>query len=117
VGVTGAGSAGLAGAAAATWGSKKNGGSKLLCDPASTLQLAKQVVAAVTIPVTAKLRLGWDDDHVVAPTLAPALADVGIAAGKKVALLFRRGKIVRKVQEAEMVPALIEEAEAFRKNL
>jgi (E)-4-hydroxy-3-methylbut-2-enyl-diphosphate synthase len=44
-------------------------------------------------------------------------ADVGIAAGKKSALLFRRGKIVRKVQEAEMVPALIEEAEAFRKNL
>jgi len=44
-------------------------------------------------------------------------ADVGLAAGKKSALLFRRGKIVRKVQEAEMVAALIEEAEAFRKNL
>jgi (E)-4-hydroxy-3-methylbut-2-enyl-diphosphate synthase len=43
-------------------------------------------------------------------------ADVGIAAGKGIALLFRKGKIIRKVREDEMVGALIEEAEAFRKN-
>ena len=44
-------------------------------------------------------------------------ADVGIAAGKGVALLFRKGKILRKVKEAEMVSALLEEAEALRKQL
>jgi len=43
-------------------------------------------------------------------------ADVGLAAGKGVALLFRKGKILRKVKEGEMVVALIEEAEAFRKK-
>lgn len=59
---------------------KKNGGSKLLCDPASTVKLAERVVKAVTIPVTAKIRLGWDDTCLVGTTLGPALADVGIAA-------------------------------------
>ncbi len=59
---------------------KKNGGSKLLCDPASTVLLAKRVVEAVDVPVTAKIRLGWDDRSIVGPSLAPALADVGIAA-------------------------------------
>ncbi len=59
---------------------KKNGGSKLLCDPPSTIQLAKRIVDAVRLPVTAKIRLGWDDASIVGPTLAPALADVGIAA-------------------------------------
>jgi (E)-4-hydroxy-3-methylbut-2-enyl-diphosphate synthase len=43
-------------------------------------------------------------------------ADVGIAAGKGMALLFRKGQIIRKVKEAEMVRVLIEEAEAIRKN-
>jgi (E)-4-hydroxy-3-methylbut-2-enyl-diphosphate synthase len=43
-------------------------------------------------------------------------ADVGIAAGKGVALLFRKGKVLRKVKEGEMVAALIKEAEAIRNN-
>ncbi|GAB4194655.1 MAG: tRNA dihydrouridine synthase DusB [Phycisphaeraceae bacterium] len=59
---------------------KKNGGSMLLCDPANTIRLAKQVVDAVSIPVTAKIRLGWDDARIITDTLPPALADVGIAA-------------------------------------
>ncbi|MFK7960018.1 MAG: tRNA dihydrouridine synthase [Phycisphaerales bacterium] len=62
---------------------KKNGGSLLLCDPASTVDLAGRVVRAVEgtgVPVTAKLRLGWDDDQFVAPQLARELVDVGIAA-------------------------------------
>ena len=43
-------------------------------------------------------------------------ADVGIAAGKGMALLFRKGKVLRKVKETEMVGALLEEAEALRKQ-
>jgi (E)-4-hydroxy-3-methylbut-2-enyl-diphosphate synthase len=38
-------------------------------------------------------------------------ADIGIAAGKAKGHLFIRGKIVRVVPEAEMVQALVEEAE------
>jgi nifR3 family TIM-barrel protein len=72
---------------------KKNGGSKLLCDPGSTVRLARRVVEAVKVPVTAKIRLGWDDSCLVGPSLAPALADVGIAAitvhGRTTEQMFR----------------------------
>jgi tRNA-dihydrouridine synthase B len=75
---------------------KKNGGSKLLCSPVSTIELARQVVRSVAdrgIPVTAKLRLGWDENNIVAPSLAPALCDAGIAAitihGRTTEQMFR----------------------------
>ncbi|NIM03713.1 flavodoxin-dependent (E)-4-hydroxy-3-methylbut-2-enyl-diphosphate synthase [bacterium] len=38
-------------------------------------------------------------------------ADVGIAGGKGVGLLFRRGKIIKKVKEKEMINVLVEEIE------
>jgi nifR3 family TIM-barrel protein len=38
------------------------------------------MVNAVKIPVTAKMRLGWDDNNITAPDLARALEDVGVAA-------------------------------------
>jgi tRNA-dihydrouridine synthase B len=65
---------------------KKNGGSLLLRDCGNTTLLAKRIVDAVArhtngrVPVTAKMRLGWDPEHKVAPILARQLADVGIAA-------------------------------------
>jgi (E)-4-hydroxy-3-methylbut-2-enyl-diphosphate synthase len=37
-------------------------------------------------------------------------ADVGIAGGKGQGLLFRKGKVVRKVPESELADALVEEA-------
>ena len=43
-------------------------------------------------------------------------ADVGIAAGKGTALLFRKGKVIREVKAEEMVTALISEAELILKN-
>jgi (E)-4-hydroxy-3-methylbut-2-enyl-diphosphate synthase len=36
-------------------------------------------------------------------------ADVGIAGGKGEGLVFRKGEIVRKVPEAELADALLEE--------
>jgi len=62
---------------------KKNGGSLLLCDPDSTVRLASRIVDSLKntrVPVTAKLRLGWDRSCIVAPQLARRLEDVGIAA-------------------------------------
>ena len=65
---------------------KKNGGSLLLRDCPATTLLAERIVKAVErasggrVPVTAKMRLGWDHEHMVAPDLARRLADVGIAA-------------------------------------
>ncbi len=40
-------------------------------------------------------------------------ADLGIAAGKGKGVIFKRGEIVRHVQESEMVDALLEEIEAW----
>lgn len=62
---------------------KKNGGSLLLCDPDRTVRLAERIVKAVQdrhVPVTAKVRLGWNDRSIVAPRLARMLEDVGIRA-------------------------------------
>ena len=65
---------------------KKNGGSLLLRNPCSTVRLAERIVKAVDrhaggrVPVTAKMRLGWDDDCIVAPALARDLESAGIAA-------------------------------------
>ncbi len=57
----------------------RNGGSALLCDPGRTLKMASKIVnAARGTPVTAKLRLGWDDTSIVAPQLARQLEEVGV---------------------------------------
>jgi len=45
-----------------------------------TADLVRGMVNAVKIPVTAKMRLGWDDENHTAPDLARALEDVGVAA-------------------------------------
>lgn len=55
-------------------------GSALLSQIEKTARLVKTVVEAVKIPVTAKMRLGWDDQNITAPDLARALEDVGVAA-------------------------------------
>jgi nifR3 family TIM-barrel protein len=62
---------------------KKNGGSLLLCDVDSTVRLAERIVDSVrdrNVPVTAKVRLGWDRTRIVAPRLACQLENAGIAA-------------------------------------
>lgn len=40
-------------------------------------------------------------------------ADIGIAAGKGVGILYRKGKVVRRVKESEIVDAIVEEVENF----
>ena len=42
--------------------------------------------------------------------------DLGIAGGKDCAVLFRRGEILRKVREEEILPALLEEIERYQKE-
>ena len=59
---------------------KRDGGSKLLCEPQLAVDIARRVVRAVNVPVTAKIRLGWDQSQLITDSLPPALADVGIAA-------------------------------------
>src|SRR5437762_252700 len=56
------------------------GGSAMMSDLHRTAQLVKGMVDGLRIPVTAKMRLGWDDDNITAPDLARALEDAGTAA-------------------------------------
>jgi nifR3 family TIM-barrel protein len=56
------------------------GGSAMMSELAKTADLVRGMVNAVKIPVTAKMRLGWNDDNLTAPDLARALEDAGVAA-------------------------------------
>jgi tRNA-dihydrouridine synthase B len=56
------------------------GGSAMMTEMDKTAALVRGMVSAVKIPVTAKMRLGWDDDNITAPDLARALEDAGVAA-------------------------------------
>jgi len=59
----------------------KNGGSALLKDCPTLANVAAEIVRAISpMPVTAKIRIGWDADSVNAVRVAKILADAGIAA-------------------------------------
>ena len=59
----------------------KNGGSALLKDCPTLANVASEVVRTISpMPVTAKIRIGWDADSVNAVRVARILADAGIAA-------------------------------------
>src|SRR6187549_708223 len=59
---------------------KVGGGSAMMTELDKTAALVKSMVDAVKVPVTAKMRLGWDDENLTAPDLARALEDIGVAA-------------------------------------
>jgi len=59
---------------------KTGGGSAMMTELDKTQKLVRGMVNALKIPVSAKMRLGWDDDNITAPDLARALEDAGIAA-------------------------------------
>jgi len=55
-------------------------GSALMRDEALVARIVEAVVKAVDVPVTLKIRTGWDADHRNAPTIARIAQDAGIAA-------------------------------------
>lgn len=56
----------------------KLSGSALMRDLDHALSLIEAVIAAVDVPVTLKMRLGWDHDSLNAPLLAKRAEDAGI---------------------------------------
>ena len=54
-------------------------GAALMREPDRALKLIEAVVGAVRIPVTLKMRLGWDRDCLNAPELAKAAEGAGVA--------------------------------------
>lgn len=58
----------------------KGAGAGLLRDIPKMLEITREVVKAVNLPVTVKTRLGWDHDSKIIVTLAEQLQDCGISA-------------------------------------
>lgn len=56
------------------------GGSAMMCDAVNTVALVRTVVESVRIPVTVKMRLGWDEDNLSAPFFAREFEQAGVAA-------------------------------------
>jgi tRNA-dihydrouridine synthase B len=94
---------------------KRDGGSKLLCNPDHTLRMVERIVGVLRhTPLTAKLRLGWDDTCIVAPQLAARLEDAGIALitihGRTTEMRFtgqaRLGGIAEVVAAVKSIPVI-----------
>ena len=58
----------------------QGGGARLMCDTDGACATVQAVLDAVSVPVTVKMRLGWDREHLTAPALAREFEQLGVAA-------------------------------------
>ena len=56
------------------------GGARLMCDTDGACETVRSVVEAVNLPVTVKMRLGWDAQTLTAPALAREFEQLGVTA-------------------------------------
>jgi tRNA-dihydrouridine synthase B len=59
---------------------KHNAGCSLMREPAHAAEVVRAMVQAVSIPVTVKMRAGWNEHEINAPELAKMVEDAGASA-------------------------------------
>lgn len=88
-------------------------GSALMREPDHALRIVEAVVAASPVPVTLKMRLGWDENSINAPDLARRAEAAGVQAiiiHGRTRMQFYEGRAdwdaIRAVREAVTVPLI-----------
>ena len=88
-------------------------GSALMRDPELALSLIEATVGAVDVPVTLKMRLGWDENSINAPQIARQAEQAGVTLVTihgRTRMQFYEGradwKAIRAVREAISIPLI-----------
>ena len=89
------------------------GGSALMREPELAAQIVRAVVNAVNVPVTVKMRTGYDNENINAPELAKMCEDAGAAAitvhGRTSPQMYAPGvdyKTIERVRRSVSVPVI-----------
>ena len=89
------------------------GGSALMREPELAAQIVRAVVNAVDVPVTVKMRTGYDNENINAPELAKMCEDAGAAAitvhGRTRPQMYAPGvdyKTIERVRRSVSVPVI-----------
>ena len=92
---------------------KSQAGSSLLKNPEKVYEIVKSVVQSIQVPVTVKIRSGWDENNINAVEIAKKIEDAGASAITIHPRTRKQGysglsdwNIIKKVKEAIKIPVI-----------